>query len=106
MDYLSYDFACKDADAVCPRVRPGGLGFAALRRQPGGRTFVLVGATGDRPVRVTTAEGKVHQVGAVPNGAIVEVATAEPWRTRIQVTLPSGGGSYELMLPPLGVVTG
>ncbi|HZM76688.1 MAG TPA: hypothetical protein VFC19_13225 [Candidatus Limnocylindrales bacterium] len=103
-DYLSYDFACKNIDPVCPRARPGGLGFAAVRQQPGGRTFVLVGATRDRPVRVTTAEGKVHEVGVAPDGAIVEVTTAKPWETRIQATLP-GGESYDLMLPPFGVVS-
>lgn len=103
IDYVSYDYACLNADPVCPKVRPGGLGFAAVRQQPGGRIFVLVGATRDRPVRVTTAEGKADDLGPIPGGAVVEVTTAQPAQIRIEASMPDGS-SYQLMLPPFGVI--
>ena len=105
MDYLSYDFTCRVDDPVCPEVRPGGLGFLALRQQPDGRTFVLIGATGDRSVEVSTAEGTTYRVGAVPHGGVIEVTTSRPYETRTRVTM-ADGRSYELMVPPHGVVTG
>jgi len=105
MDYLSYDFTCRVDDPVCPEVRPGGLGFLALRQQPNGRTFVIIGATGDRSVEVSTAEGSTRAVGAVPHGGVVEVMTSRPYEIRTRLTM-ADGRSYELMVPPHGVVTG
>lgn len=103
-DYLSYDLTCRVDDPVCPEVRKGGLGFAALRQQAAGRVFAVVAATRDRSVEVTTAEGKVHRLGVVPNGAIVELSTAQPYQTRVRVTM-TDGRTYSLHLPPFAVVT-
>lgn len=102
-EYLSYDLTCRDDDPVCPQVRSGGLGFAALRRQDGGRVFAVVAATRDRSVEVTTAEGKVHPVGVVPDGAIVELSTTEPYKTRFRLRM-ADGRTYSLHLPPFAVV--
>lgn len=63
-----------------------------------------VAATLDRSVEVTTAEGKVHRVGVVPNGAIVELATTQPYQTRVRLTM-TDGRTYSLHLPPFAVVT-
>jgi hypothetical protein len=103
-EYLSYDLTCRTDDPVCPEVRGGGLGFTALRQQATGRVFAVVAATRDRPVEVTTAEGTVHRMGVVPHGTIIEVATAQPYQTRVRVSL-TDGRTYSLHLPPFGVVT-
>lgn len=105
VDYISYDLACTADDSGCASMRPDGLGFAAIRRQAGGRTFVVVAATGDHGVTIRTAEGEAMNVGPIPTGGIVEVATEHPWQIRLEIaTAP--GRAYVLPVPPGGVIEG
>ncbi|MFB6395719.1 hypothetical protein [Polymorphospora lycopeni] len=105
VDYISYDLGCTADDSMCPGMRPAGLGFAAIRRQPSGRTFVVVAATGSHEVTIRTAEGETKNVGPIPTGGIVEVATKHPWQIRLEIaTAP--GQAYVLPIPPGGVIEG
>ncbi|GAA2207170.1 hypothetical protein GCM10009850_026280 [Nonomuraea monospora] len=100
-DYLSYDLACERGDEVCERIRPSGLGFAALRVAHG-RVFVIVAIAPGRSATVTTPEGTST---AVPAAGIAETRTARPWEIEIRVST-ADGTSYVLPLPPGGVVEG
>ncbi|MEV0606230.1 hypothetical protein AB0I61_07680 [Polymorphospora rubra] len=105
VDYISYDLACTADDPVCASMGPNGLGLAAIRRQPSGRTFVVVARTGDHEVTIRTAEGETKNVGPLPTGGIVEVATKHPWQIRLEIaTAP--GRAYVLPIPPGGVIEG
>lgn len=94
-DYLSYDFGCAQGDEVCAELRASGLGFAAVRVTPQGRTFVLVALPAGRTARVAGV--------TVPTSGVVEVSAAKPWEIEITVSA-ADGRSYVLPLPPGGVV--
>ncbi|MFI6781073.1 hypothetical protein [Micromonospora sp. NPDC050276] len=78
-DYLSYDLACVDGDAVCAAVRSTGSGLGvAVARRSGGRLYVLVQAPQGRSVEVV-ADGVAHPLGPAPRGAVAEVVAVEPY---------------------------
>ncbi|WP_019869916.1 hypothetical protein [Salinispora oceanensis] len=103
-DYISYDLACVDGDAVCPVERPTGLGVLVVRHLPGRGSYVFVAVAAGRQVEVTTVEGQTSAAPGNPYGTVVKVETAEPWRIRVRVELPDTK-AYELPLPPGGVIT-
>ncbi len=103
LDYLSYDSACVEGDAVCEGLPRSEIGLAAVREQRDGRTFVVLGGLDDRRVDIRTVEGELVPARPGPAGAAIEVGTAEPWKVKITVHL-AGGRTYELPLPPGGVI--
>lgn len=100
--YLSYEGMCFIGDAVCEATRSSGLGFAAVVQLPGkGQYATLVKVPEGRTVSVTTREGKTQEFGAA---AVATTPTNHPWKVKIDVRLATGK-TYQLPLPPGGVVT-
>lgn len=104
-DYISYDFACTVGDSECERLRPSGLGFLAVLTDASraGTVFVLVNVPDGRRAEVLTAEGARIPVERSSAGAVVKVRTNRPWDLTVAVST-SQGRSYQLPLPPGGVV--
>ncbi|GGO26042.1 hypothetical protein [Micromonospora parathelypteridis] len=104
LDYLSYDLACVDGDAVCAAVRStsSGLGVAVARRS-GGRLYVLVQAPQGRTVEVV-ANGVPHPLGAAPQGAVVEVVAAEPYEDVQVWASTEDGRRYQIPWAPGAVL--
>ncbi|MET8261343.1 hypothetical protein [Micromonospora sp. NPDC005205] len=105
LDYLSYDLACVDGDAVCAAVRSTGSGLGvAVARRSGGRLYVLVQAPQGRTVEVV-ADGVSHPLGAAPRGAVAEVVAAEPY-DEVQVWASTTDGQrYRIPWAPGAVLT-
>ncbi|MGC4846057.1 hypothetical protein ACLQ3F_02375 [Micromonospora sp. DT15] len=105
LDYLSYDLACVDGDAVCAAVRSTGSGLGvAVARRSGGRLYVLVQAPQGRTVEVV-ADGVSHPLGAAPRGAVAEVVAAEPY-DEVQVWASTADGQrYRIPWAPGAVLT-
>lgn len=103
-DYLSYDLACINGDAVCAAVRASGSGLGvAVARRSGGRLYVLVQAPQGRTVEVV-ADGVPHSLGAAPRGAVVEVVAAEPYE-EVQVWASTEDGRrYQIPWAPGAVL--
>ncbi|PPK92286.1 hypothetical protein CLV92_11532 [Kineococcus xinjiangensis] len=102
-DYLSYDLSCMEGDAVCERLRPTGLGLAAVW-QDGDRSTLLVALPEGRTAQVRTAEGAPVALTAAERGSVGTVRTDLPWDLAVDVT--QAGDTYRLPLPVGGVVTG
>ncbi|MEU8181014.1 hypothetical protein AB0B85_16610 [Micromonospora sp. NPDC049044] len=104
-DYLSYDLACIDGDAVCAAVRATGSGLGvAVARRSGGRLYVLVQAPPGRTVEVV-ADGVPHPLGPAPRGAVVEVVAADPY-DGVQVWVGTAdGGRYRIPWAPGAVLS-
>ncbi|MEU7653993.1 hypothetical protein AB0C41_18435 [Micromonospora taraxaci] len=103
-DYLSYDLACIDGDAVCAAVRSTGSGLGvAVARRSGGRLYVLVQAPQGRTVEVV-ADGVPHSLGPAPRGAVTEVVAIEPY-DEVQVWASTADGQrYRIPWAPGAVL--
>ncbi|MDG4837541.1 hypothetical protein O7631_13525 [Micromonospora sp. WMMD967] len=103
-DYLSYDLACVDGDAVCAAVRSTGSGLGvAVARRSGGRLYVLVQAPQGRTVEVV-ADGVPHSLGPAPRGAVTEVVAIEPY-DEVQVWASTADGQrYRIPWAPGAVL--
>lgn len=104
-DYISYDLVCKQRDSECERLRPTGLGFLAVVTDASraGTAYVMLRVPSGRTAEVLTAEGVRTRVEHASSGAVVKVSTDRPWDLTITVGT-SQGRSYQLPLPPGGVV--
>jgi len=104
-DYLSYDFGCVDGDAVCAAVRSTGLGLFVIRRQPGGRVFVLAQAPKGRQVQVV-AQGRAYPAGTAEFGTVVELEAPRPdGQLEVWVTM-ADGRRYRIPEAPGAMITG
>ncbi|MEU8283433.1 hypothetical protein AB0C01_03790 [Micromonospora sp. NPDC048905] len=103
-DYLSYDLACINGDAVCAAVRSTGSGLGvAVARRSGGRLYVLVQAPQGRTVEVV-ADGVPHSLGPAPRGAVTEVVAIEPY-DEVQVWASTADGQrYRIPWAPGAVL--
>lgn len=101
-DYVAWGSGCLSGDRVCAGLARGEVGLVVVVVRDG-VSHVMVGATGDRPVTVRTAEGQAQTFVPGAAGGAVTVRTSRPGEVVVQPRL-ADGRSYTIALQPGAVV--